>query len=32
VLLASLWLGAEAWAGGSAIMMLRSIDACFGGR
>jgi flagellar biosynthetic protein FliR len=32
VLLASLWLGAEAWAGGSAIMMLQSIDACFGGR
>jgi len=32
VLLTSLWLGAEAWAGGSAIMMMRSIDACFGGR
>ncbi len=32
VLLASIWLGAESWAGGSAIMMLRSIDACFGGR
>jgi flagellar biosynthetic protein FliR len=32
VLLASLWLGADAWAGGSAAMMLRSIDACFGGR
>ena len=32
VLLASLWLGAEVWAGGSAIMMMRSIDACFGGR
>lgn len=32
VLLVSLWLGAEAWAGGGAIMMLRSIDTCFGGR
>ena len=32
VLLASLWIGAEAWTGGSAIMMLRSINACFGGR
>jgi flagellar biosynthetic protein FliR len=32
VLLASLWLGAEAWASGSAIMMLQSIDGCFGGR
>ncbi len=32
VLLGSLWIGAEAWTGGSAIMMLRSIDACFGER
>jgi flagellar biosynthetic protein FliR len=32
ILLASLWLGADAWAGGSAALMLRSIDACFGGR
>jgi flagellar biosynthesis protein FliR len=32
VLLASIWLGAESWGGGSAIMMLRSIDACFGER
>jgi len=31
VLLASLWLGADAWAGGNALVMLRSIDACFGG-
>ena len=32
VLLCSLWLGAEAWAGGSAIMMLQLVDTCFGGR
>lgn len=32
VLLASLWLGAEAWAGGGAIMMLDLIDSCFAGR
>ena len=32
VLLVSLWLGAEAWAGSSGLMMLRSIDACFGER
>ena len=32
VLLSCLWLGAEAWAGGSAIMMLQLIDGCFGGR
>jgi len=32
VLLASVWLGAEAWAGGSAALMLQSLDTCFGGR
>ena len=32
VLLGSLWMGADAWAGGSAIMMLRLVDACFAGR
>jgi len=31
LLLACLWLGAEAWAGGGAIMMLRALDGCFGG-
>lgn len=32
VLLVSLWLGAESWAGGGAVMMSRVIDACFAGR
>ncbi len=29
VLLACLWLGADAWAGGGATMMMRSIERCF---
>lgn len=32
VLLASLWLGADAWAGGGGMLVLRSIEACFGAR
>lgn len=32
VLLASLWLGAEAWAGSGAILMLEWIDSCFAGK
>lgn len=32
VLLACLWLGADAWAGGGTAMMLRSIESCFSTR
>jgi len=32
VLLAGLWLGAEAWAEGGAMLMVRSVEACFAGR